>query len=208
MRTTIHQPRSLIFKLLIPLFLLLAIQSCDCNDDDDRTPGPTSSAVAPERDGGEYLFGQQLDTLKLTSADYNALKAVYPSAAGARSKLVFQFHFDKTISATSPSLIAYASKPGNQFRSGAVTTPVSRVLAHGGTHLTLPNVFVLGDQQIRFDDIDGIVGGATSYTLYFIPVIQPGAINVSYKICINTGSGVVCLAPPPETQPSPPANTY
>ena len=85
--------------------------------------------------------------------------------------------------------------------------PESRVLNKGGRHtFQLPNEFVMGDQQIRFDAIDGIIGTAPNYTLYFIPQILPGERNIRYKVCIDKGTGITCLSPAPELQPSPPAN--
>ena len=152
------------------------------------------------------LFGKYLDTLTMSSADYTTLRNTFPSSGSARSKLVFQFFFKNSLGET-PSLIAYASKPGNQFTTPQVPVPVSRVLNKAGrSTVQLPNEFVMGDQQIRFDDIDGIIGAATSYTLYFIPKIVAGERNIRYSVCIDKGSGVICLAPPPDTQPSPPAN--
>ena len=203
MRTTNHQPLSVIYKLLIPLCMLLAIQAC--NPAPDPSPGPTPTDAPPSPEGGSTsnLFGTYLDTLMLNEADYNVLRNTFPSAGAQRSKIVFQFHFDNT-AASKPSLIGYASLPGNRFTQGAITTPVSRVLQKGGGHaLQLPNLFVLGDQQIRFDDIDAILTAAPDDVILFVPKIQPGEINVRYKVCLR---GAACPDPAPTTQPSPPAN--
>ena len=154
------------------------------------------------------LYGKYLDTLKLSKTDYETLRTTFPSAGSQRSKIVVQFYFNSANGET-PSLIAYASKPGNQFSGGMVPDTVARVLSKGGRHtVQLPNIFVLGDQQITFDSIDGLLPASphTPYTLLFIPRIPAGEINVLYDVCIDVGAGPSCPAPPPPTQPSPPAN--
>jgi hypothetical protein len=193
------QPFDFIFTAILILLVSSIIFTACNNDGDNHNSNPATVTT----DSTQCWFGAWLDTLELSSADYAELKNTFPSGGSERSKLVFQFYFDKTV-AGNPSLIAYASKPGNQFTQGTVTNPVSKVLKIGGPHaLQLPNTFVLGDQQIRFDSIDGILSGAATDTIIFIPTIKPGEINVRYKICLK---GAACPSPAPITQPSPPAN--
>jgi len=169
-----------------------------------KCPECPAGPVQTEQTSGP--FGKYLDTLTMSSADYISLRNAFPSSAGQRSKMVLQFFFKNSLGET-PSLIAYASKPGNQFTTPSVPAPVSRVLNKAGrSTFQLPNEFVMGDQQIRFDDIDAIIGASTNYTLYFVPRILAGERNIRYKICIDKGAGIVCLAAATETQPSPPAN--
>ena len=210
---TNHPPRSAIQKLILSFLLLFSFAACGPDKGGDSTnnsaattdtqpPGPDQK---PEQTN--YLLGTHLDTLTLDSANYKQLRVKFPPSAANKTKLVVQFHFNKA-NPRNPSLIAYAARPGNKYRSTTVPNPFSVVLEHGGSALELPSIFVLGDQQIRFEEIDAIIGSETNYVLYFIPVIVPGEINVRYNICIRKGTGsVVCLAPPPATQPSPPADT-
>jgi hypothetical protein len=205
--------RSVILKLSFCFLLVLALAACvdktdkgtastDTVASTDAKP-TTTDRPTPQTMG---LLGTHLDTLMLDSTKYKNLRGKFPPTPADKTKLVVQFYFNSA-NTSNPSLIAYASKPGNRYRFGIIPNPFSVVLDHGGQAFQLPAEFVLGDQQIRFEDIDPIIGGATDFVLYFIPTIKPGEINVRYNICIRKGSGaVVCLAPPPPTQPSPPAN--
>ena len=193
---------SLVFKGV--LFMLLSFTIfMSCNNKPEPVPVLPISSDPPVVTPTQSLLGTYLDTLWLSSTDYNVLRSTFPNTAANKAKLVFQFYFNKA-SASNPSLIAYASRKKNDFRDGSVTTAVYKVLSIGGPNaFLLPDNFVLGDQQIRIDQIDGVLTGAVSDTILFIPAIFPGEINVRYKICLK---GAACPSPPPATQPSPPAN--
>ena len=198
-----HLLNTVCYSILCFIFITSTIFIA-CNPDKDGK-GSTTITTAPDPEA-KNLYGQYLDTLKLSSTDYTILRNTFPSSGSQRSKLVFQFYFN-TSNGSTPSMIAYASKPGNQFTAGAVTTPVSKILVKGKPHtFQLPDEFVLGDQQISFDALDGLIGTSTNYTLLFIPEIESGTKNVRYFVCIDKGSGPSCPAPAPPTQPSPPAN--
>ncbi len=199
---------TILIVLLLVIYISGGIVSSSCNS--GRTNSCDTAAIVslkcPSGTGTQSLYNKYLDTLKMDRTDYEILRNTFPSGGAERSKLVLQFYFNSTMGET-PSLIAYASKPGNKFTTGAVTTPVWKILTKGGAStFLLPDEFVLGDQQIKFDAIDGIIGASTSYTLLFIPTIESGEKNVRYYVCIDKGAGPVCAAPPPPTQPSPPAN--
>ena len=207
--------RSAIPKVIFSFLLLFSLAACQ-----DKTEPVTTTTTTPastdasasttdqtgqqaQQRGAALLLGTHLDTLKLDSTGYRKLRAKFPPTALSQTKLVVQFYFNSA-RPRNPTLIAYAAKPGNKY----TPNPFSLKLENGGQAFQLPAEFVLGDQQIRFRQIDGIIGGETDFVLYFIPLIKPGEINVRYKICISKRNGPVsCLAPPPETQPSPPANT-
>lgn len=207
-----HHFRSILTTFLMISLLVIYIStgmvSSSCNGTTQHAVADTAAIMAvkcAECPGPETqnLFGAYLDTLMLAEADYDVLRNTFPSSGSQRSKIVLQFHFDKA-AASKPSLIGYASLPGNKFTQGAVTSPVSRVLQKGGGQaLLLPDLFVLGDQQIKFDQIDAILTTAPDEVILFIPKISPGEINVRYKVCLR---GAACPDPAPETQPSPPAN--
>ena len=188
-----HHLRTICCSLL-SLILLTSIFFISC--------GPN----ARTNESASTLYGKYLDTLKLSKEDYEALRIPF---ASPQAKLVVQFYFDKTKGET-PSLIAFASKPANQFNQPPqVPDTVARVLTKGGkSTVQLPNIFVLGDQEITFAAINGLLPAnpATPYTLLFIPKIPAGEIHVRYEVCIDLGAGPSCPAPPPPTQPSPPAN--
>jgi hypothetical protein len=211
---TNHRPRSAIKKFIFSFLLLASFAACDNKTDSgsttntvattDATPSTADQTAQQEQQQrGTNLLGTHLDTLKLDSSSYMKLRAKFPPSALRRSKLVVQFYFNSA-RPRNPTLIAYAAKPGNQFSPN----PYSVKLENAGPAFKLPEEFVLGDQQIRFQQIDGIIGNETDFILYFIPLIRPGEINVRYNICISKRNGAVtCLAPPPATQPSPPADT-
>jgi hypothetical protein len=192
-----------IASLMAFFFLSVSVSSCNNKPEIDTT---VKKQPCPEV--ATALIGTNFYELELSKNDYET--QLKPFHGGDGKKIVFQFYF-KTSWPNSPSLIAYSSKSKNAYKKGGATR--SAILSITTTKgRAVPAEFVLGDQQIEFNEIDGYITGAGSpadYTLVFKPKMD--GLNVCYDVCVKyMQGGVEKVYCPPNagsgTQPSPPAD--
>ena len=190
------------------LFSSAILFSCNVTIKDEREKDAAAKNPCAEL----ATIGTNFYELSLSKAQYEALRDFH---AGAAKKMVVQFYFN-SVSATPPSLIAYASKTKNDFdKTGTTLGKIMTITTTKG--IAVPDEFVLGDQQVTFKAIkDNLITGsgidpALNYELIFKPVMN--GKNVAYKVCIKymkageTEPTEYCGgASPVPTQPSPPIN--
>ncbi|MCY7422807.1 MAG: hypothetical protein LH478_13825 [Chitinophagaceae bacterium] len=182
------------FKIVItlPIIALVAIQCKPKTSRTGKEPTPGGS------DSSQYLY-----RLRLPVTDYDTLKAY------GGDGLVLQFFYPASGNCSSPTLYAYAMKTGHQsvgkppiqLQYDSITTEPFRGRSQ-----------VLGDQSVRYDSIDNVLGlvpggyANKNYYLVFTPKFYPGNPHVYYEIQVS-GSGLTPTRPT-KSDPSPPYSSF